>query len=217
MMRPKDKITMHPSFDPAPQTTPIPITFVTRATVKRMLESLPAAARQFAEVSAFAGKAGQCLVVPDTYGTIAQVLFGLEDEDSKSRDLFRPGQLGSLPPGTYRFANKPYDERLAALAFALGQYRFRRYRKADPVETKLALSNGVDGQDISRIAEAATLARDLVNTPANDMGPQELSDAARLIAERYGAKFSCVVGDDLVTQNFQLIHADGHASPRAPR
>lgn len=210
-------MNIHPSFDPAPQSTPTPITFVTRATAKAVLESLPAAARQFAEASAFVGKAGQCLVVPDASGAIAQVLFGLEDEDSKSRDLFRPGQLGSLPAGTYRFANKPHDERLAALAFALGQYRFRRYRKADPVEAKLALSNGVDGQDISRIAEAATLARDLVNTPANDMGPQELSDAARLIAERYGAKFSCVVGDDLVTQNFPLIHAVGKASPRAPR
>jgi leucyl aminopeptidase len=210
-------MNMHPSFDPAPQTTPTPITFVTRATVKAVLESLPAVARQFAEASAFAGKAGQCIVVPDANGAIAQVLFGLEDEDSKSRDLFRPGQLGSLPRGTYRFANKPHDERLAALAFALGQYRFRRYRKADPVETRLALSNGVDGQELSRIADAATLARDLVNTPANDMGPQELSDAARLVAERYGAKFNSIVGDDLLTQNFPLIHAVGKASPRAPR
>jgi leucyl aminopeptidase len=215
-------MNMHPSFDPAPRTPPTPITFVTRATVKAVLDSLPAAARLFAEASAFTGKAGQCLVLPDTHGAIAQVLFGIEDVDSKSRDLFRPGQLGNLPPGTYRFANQPHDERLAALAFALGQYRFRRYRKADPiesrlVETRLALSNGVDGQDLSRVADAATLARDLVNTPANDMGPQELSDAARLVAERYSAKFSCIVGDDLLTQNFPLIHAVGKASPRAPR
>ena len=70
---------------------------------------------------------------------------------------------------------------------------------------------------MSRVAEAATLARDLVNTPANDMGPQELADAARQVAERYGAKFSSIVGDDLLTQNFPLIHAVGKASPRAPR
>ncbi len=209
---------MHPSFDPAPQTTPTPITFVTRATVKAVLDVLPAAARQFAEASAFTGKAGQCLVVPDASGAIAQVLFGLEDAESGSRDLFRPGQLsGLLPPGTYRFANKPHDERLAALAFALGQYRFRRYRKPEPVETRLALSNAVDAEELSRIAGAATLARDLVNIPANDMGPQELSDAARGVAERYGAKFSCIVGDDLLTQNFPLIHAVGKASTRAPR
>jgi leucyl aminopeptidase len=209
---------MHPSFDPAPATTPIPITFVTRATCQATLEALPAAARQFAEANAFTGKAGQCLIVPDASGTIAQVLFGLEDADSKSRDLFRPGQLSTLlPPGTYRFANKPHDERLAALAFALGQYRFRRYRKADPVETRLALSNSVDADEVSRVADAATLARDLVNTPANDMGPQELADAAQQVAQHYGAKFGCIVGDDLLTQNFPLVHAVGKASPRAPR
>jgi len=209
---------MHPSFDPAPATTPIPITFVTKATCQAALEGLPAAGRQFAEACGFAGKAGQCLVVPDASGAIAQVLFGLEDTDSKNRDLFRPGQLANLlPPGTYRFANKPHDERLAALAFALGQYRFRRYRKADPVEARLSLSNSVDADEVSRVADAATLARDLVNTPANDMGPQELSDAARQVAERHGAKFSSIVGDDLLTQNFPLIHAVGKASPRAPR
>src|SRR5512135_1837938 len=147
---------MHPSFDPAPATTPIPITFVTRASCAAVLEALPAAAKQFAEAAAFTAKAGQCLLVPDKTGAIAQVLFGLEDADSRTRDLFRPGQLATLlPPGTYRFANKPHDERLAALAFALGQYRFSRYRKADPVETRLALANTVDAQDLSRIAEAA--------------------------------------------------------------
>ncbi len=209
---------MHPSFDPAPATAPIPITFVTRATCESVLAALPAAARQFAEAHAFTGKAGQCLVVPDRNGAIAQVLFGLEDAESKTRDLFRPGQLAALlPRGTYRFANAPHDERLAALAFALGQYRFSRYRKADPVETRLALSNAVDAQDISRIAEGATLARDLVNTPANDMGPEELADAARKLADSYGAKFACIAGDDLLKQNFPLIHAVGKASPRAPR
>ncbi len=209
---------MHPSFDPAPATTPIPITFVTRATCKATLEALPAAAKQFADASAFTAKPGQCLLVPDKHGAIAQVLFGLEDADSGTRDPFRPGQLATLlPPGTYRFASKPHDERLAALAFALGQYRFSRYRKADPAEARLALSNAVDAQDISRVAEAATLARDLVNTPANDMGPQELEDAARKVAERHGAKFGCIVGDELLQQNFPLIHAVGRASPRAPR
>ena len=74
---------------------------------------------------------GQCLTLPAADGKIAQVLFGLEDEASKSRDLFRPGELpGLLPPGIYRFANAPHDTRLAALAFALGSYRFARYRKA---------------------------------------------------------------------------------------
>ena len=95
---------------------------------------------------------------------------------SKSRDLFRPGALpGLLPPGVYRFANAPHDTRLATLAFALGSYRFGRYRKTETPEVRLVPPDGVDIADIARMAEAAALARDLINTPSNDMGPEELA------------------------------------------
>jgi leucyl aminopeptidase len=77
--------------------------------------------------------------------------------------------------------------------------------------------DGIDITAISRMAEAATLARDLINTPANDMGPEELAAAARHLAQRFGADFNCIVGDDLKQQNLPLIHAVGMASPRAPR
>ena len=146
------------------------------------------------------------------------MLFGLEDESSKSRDLFRPGALpGLLPPGVYRFANAPHDVRLATLAFALGTYRFGRYRKADRPDVRLVPPDGVDVADIARMAEAAALARDLINTPSNDMGPEELAQAAQALATRFGASFNCIVGDELVKQNFPLIHAVGMASTRAPR
>ncbi len=146
------------------------------------------------------------------------MLFGLEDETGKSRDLFRPGALpGLLPPGVYRFANAPHDVRLAALAFALGSYRFSRYRKNDLPNVRLVPPDGVDIGDITRIAEAATLARDLINTPSNDMGPEELALAAAELARRFGADFSTIVGDELTRQNFPLIHAVGMASSRAPR
>jgi leucyl aminopeptidase len=146
------------------------------------------------------------------------VLFGLEDEHAKSRDLFRPGSLpGLLPPGVYHFGNAPHDARLAALAFALGCYRFSRYRKNEAPEVRLVPPEGVDAADLARMAEATALARDLINTPSNDMGPEELEGAARRVATRYGASFSCIVGDDLLQQNFPLVHAVGMASPRAPR
>ena len=173
---------MHSTFDSAPADTPVPISFVTPAMCQSAIDALPALAKQFAAANAFTGKPGQCLAVPGTDGTIAHVLFGLEEEGSKTFDPFRPGQLtGLLPPGTYRFASKPHDERLAALAFALANYRFRRYRKAEPTEVKLALSNSADAYELSRIADAASLARDLVNTPANDMGPEELAESARQV------------------------------------
>src|SRR5262249_17315959 len=142
--------------------------------------ALSAEARQFADANGFAAKPGKCLVLPAADGAIAQVIFGLEDEGAKSRDPFRAGALpGLLPGGVYRFANAPDDARLAALAFALGSYRFARYRKVDNPEVRLVPPDGVDAAELSRMAEAAFLARDLINTPSNDMGPAELEDAAR--------------------------------------
>ena len=205
-------------FATSPATSAIPITFATKSSWEAIRTALPPQAAQFATANGFAAKPGACLVLPTAEGQIAQVLFGLEDEDTRSRDLFRPGSLpGLLPSGIYRFANAPHDARLAALAFALGLYRFSRYRTADVPDVKLVPPDGVDAADILRMADAAMLARDLVNTPSNDMGPAELELAARELAERHGAAFSSIVGDDLVKQNFPLIHAVGMASTRAPR
>jgi len=209
---------MHSVFETAPAPSAIPITFATKATWEAISAELPAEARQFALAHGFAAKPGACLALPSADGNIAQVVFGLEDASSKSRDLFRPGLLpGLLPAGVYRFANAPHDTRLATLAFALGSYRFSRYRKTDAAGVKLIPPDGVDVAEITRMAEAAMLARDLINTPANDMGPEELAQAAERLALRFGATFSCIVGDELTQQNFPLIHAVGMASPRAPR
>jgi leucyl aminopeptidase len=210
---------MHSLFETAPATPAIPITFATKATWEAISADLPAPARQFALANGFSAKPGACLTLPSANGDIAQVVFGVENETSKFRDPFRAGQLpGLLPPGVYRFANvAPNEARLSALAFALGSYRFGRYRKADAPEVRLLPPDGVEFAEIVRIAEAAALARDLINTPANDMGPEELALAAQHLAKRFGANFNCVVGDDLTRQNFPLIHAVGMASPRAPR
>src|SRR5213078_2886458 len=92
-----------------------------------------------------------------------------------------------------------------------------RYRKADQPEARLVPPDGIDVSDIMRMADAASLARDLINTPSNDMGPEELAQAAQALATRFGASFNCIVGDELVRQNSPLIHAVGMASARAPR
>ncbi|QUS41460.1 leucyl aminopeptidase family protein [Tardiphaga alba] len=209
---------MHSAFVVAPTTAVTPITFATRTTWPELAAKLPPMAQAFATANGLTAKAGSWLALPDTDGGIAQVVFGLEDDTAKHRDLFRAGQLpGLLPPGTYRFANAPHDARLAVLAFALGSYRFGRYRKNETPDVRLVPPDGIDIAEISRMAEAATLARDLINTPSNDMGPEELAQAAKDLAARFGADFSCIVGDDLVQQNFPLIHAVGMASSRAPR
>lgn len=201
----------------ATSSTAIPITFVTKSSWDQVAETLPPTQRQFATASAFAAKPGGYLALPAPDGAIAQVLFGLEDDGARSRDPFRPGALpGLLPPGTYRFANAPHDARLAALAFALGSYRFARYRKADSPNVRLVPPEGVDPVEINRMADAAMLARDLINTPSNDMGPAELAAAAQDLAAEFGASFTYTIGEDLKA-NFPLIYAVGMASDRAPR
>jgi leucyl aminopeptidase len=204
-------------FETAPAAEAIPITFATKANWETIKDALPAEGRQFADANGFAAKPGKCLILPAADGAISQVIFGLEEENAKSRDPFRPGALpGLLPAGTYRFANAPHDARLAALAFALGSYRFARYRKVENPEVRLVPPVGVDAAELARMADAAFLARDLINTPSNDMGPAELESAARDVAKRFGAKFGCIEGHEL-KQNFPLIHAVGMASTRAPR
>src|SRR5438477_8174411 len=208
---------MPPVFETAPATSAIPITFATKTTWNAISAGLSAQARQFASANGFAAKPGKCLILPAPDGQIAQVIFGLEDEGSKSRDLFRAGALpGLLPAGVYRFANAAHDTRLAALAFALGSYRFSRYRKAEAADVRLAPPDGVDAADLTRMAKAAYLARDLINTPSNDMGPQELEAAARDVAAQFDTSFNCITGEELA-KNFPLVHAVGMASSRAPR
>src|ERR1700694_4981501 len=143
---------MNSIFETAPGTTAIPITFATKASWDAISAALPAENRQFALANGFAAKPGACLTLPAADGSIVQVLFGLEDADNKSRDPFRPGALpGLLPSGVYRFANAPHDARLAALGFALGAYRFGRYRKPEARDVRLAPPDRGDIADNSRM------------------------------------------------------------------
>lgn len=208
---------MHPAFV-APGSAPaVPIWFVTGATWPALRVALEPAARAFVDAAGFEAKPGRHLLLPSKADGLAGVLFGLEADDGE-KNPFLPGRLAELlPAGTYRFANALHDARLAALAFALGSYRFARYRSAEKKQVRLELPDGIDGADLSRVAEGVSLARDLINTPANDLGPAELEEAARALAARHGASVRTVVGDDLVKQNFPLIHAVGRAADRAPR
>ena len=208
---------MHPAFV-ARTDAAVPIWFAGAESYAQVREQLSAPARRFAESARFEPKPGQSLLLPGEDGALSAVLFGLEPSDKPEKDRFLPGRLpGLLPRGTYRFANAPHDMRLACLAFALGSYKFTRYRKGDANGAQLQLPDGIDAADLTRIADGVTLARDLINTPANDLGPAELADAAQGLARRHGATFNVIVGDDLLKQNFPLIHAVGHASTRAPR
>ena len=194
----------------------IPIWFVTAANYSDVRQSIGAEASAFADAAGFEAKSGRYLLFP-TNGGLGGVLFGIESPDDTA-DPFLPGMLPQhLPDGIYRFANEPHNVRLAALAFALGAYRFTRYRKAEARSIKLDLPQSLAREELEHIVEGVTLARDLINTPANDMGPAQLEQAARKLAARYSATITAVVGDDLLAQNFPLIHAVGRAAGAAPR
>ena len=175
----------------------------------------PAAARWIAE-SGFKAGAGEVLVVPgDEPGAIAGAVLGLGDAD----DPFATGALAAkLPAGDWYFEDaRETDLRLASLGFLMGAYRFSKYRKPPTGQPRLILDASLDRGEIAALAEAVWLARDLVNTPANDLGPDGIEVAARAVAKPRKMAVKVIKGADLQKQNFPLIHAVGRASAQAPR
>ncbi len=125
------------------------------------------------------------------------MLFGLGDPEAAAADPLIAGKLpAALPAGAYRLDDAP-DPAVSALAWLLGSYRFDRYRKNDGAKACLLTPPGVDGGEIGRIAAAVAMGRDLVNTPANDLGPAEIEAAARALAQRHGAVITVVEGAEL--------------------
>src|SRR4051812_49208600 len=135
---------MHPIYAaPDAGAQAIPIWFAASDTFAQVRDALGDAARAFAEAAGFEAKAGRHLLLPGAGGSVSGVLFGIEPAD-KPKDPFLPGRLpGLLPAGSYRFGNDPHDARLAALAFALGAYRFTRYRRGEDKDVRLALMSGI--------------------------------------------------------------------------
>ncbi|MBL0405359.1 leucyl aminopeptidase family protein [Microvirga aerilata] len=195
-----------------------PIWLVTEQTWSAIAEQLPKTSQGFAKAQGFEGKAGSHCLLPDADGNLLGVAFGLNGTDAKHTDPFLVGKLPSLlPDGVYRFETQAPNPALATLAWLLGSYSFGRYRKRPEKSVRLVAPNGVDAEDVARIANAVVASRDLVNTPTSDLGPDGIEAAARGIAERHGASFTSIVGDDLLEQNFPMIHAVGRASETPPR
>jgi leucyl aminopeptidase len=172
----------------------------------------------WAKANDFNGESGRILVLPGKDGTIAGALFGTGDDDQGGQSQLLAGKLArGLPEGDWHLENKPDHAELVTLAFLMGGYSFTRYRKGSDKTIRLAVPAGVNATETQHIADAVTLARDLINTPTNDMGPDALEQAARDLASRNGAKVSTIEGDALLKQNFPMIHAVGRAGSIAPR
>lgn len=196
----------------------VPVHVVSKAGWAALSERLSPEASRFAQAQGFAARPGHHLVLPDASGAVAAVLLGVEPGTARRRDPFAPGRLAAiLPAGDYALTGEIDDPDLAALGWLLQAYRFDRYRKPQTPAARLLVPDGVDGAEISLIAQSVALARDLVNTPANDLGPAEIEAAIVALGRECGAGVASIVGEELLARNFPMIHAVGRASPRAPR
>jgi leucyl aminopeptidase len=175
---------------------------------------LPETAAAWAAAAGFTGKAGTMCLVPGGDGKPSCALFGM----GRNPSPMDAGKLATvLPPGDWQFAGPIADPYYAALAFVLGAYRFERYRKPKGKGPRLVLPDDIDQKKLRREAQAVFLVRDLINRPANDLGPAGLETAVREVAAQHGAKVAAIRGDQLLAKNFPMIHAVGRASSEAPR
>ncbi|UOA28737.1 leucyl aminopeptidase family protein [Pseudosulfitobacter sp. DSM 107133] len=200
--------------------TVIPLIVVSEDTYSEWVASLDAPAQAWAETSGFTGKIGQALVIPDMDGTVQMAAVGYGTARDRQRGRFHvSAALPKLPAGTYDLRGDLSADALEAeaLGWLLSSYRFDRYSAQAPARALLVAPEGIDAARIEAIAAGETLTRDLINTPASDMGPPDLEAAARQVADDFGAAITVTTGDDLLRDNFPMVHTVGRAADRAPR
>ena len=199
-----------------PTSAAVPIHLVDTASFAKRSAKLAAATRRWFATVGFNG-------APDTHALLADASGRLKAVWAGVRDARHPFALAalphSLPSGRYRLgdAGLAADDEAAALSWELGSYVFDLYKPVKREAAELLLAPSAGATRGLMLAAATVAVRDLVNTPAEHMGPAELAQAARLLAEHHGASFKQVVGDELLKANFPAIHAVGRASTRAPR
>lgn len=205
----------------------IPLTPLTKESAHGWLDAAGDGVAAFARASGFTAAPGTVLLVPGSDG-VARVLAGIEAPQTGEDDGALWALAGlplTLPEAMYRLdpaPDLPVSPALAerfALGWALGSYRYLRYRTKAPERRPATLvwPDGVDRATVESAALATFMARDLVNTPANDLGPGELAAAAEQLAAEFEARIKIIVGDDLLLNNYPAIHTVGHGAARAPR
>jgi len=194
----------------------LPVQFVMPSKWRSWLKEQNAARRGWLESLGVSGKAGDFAVLPGRDGKASGAVLVLSAEPT----LWDFGALATkLPAGTWKLGDTaPVSPTDAAVAIGLGTWRFERYKaKKGKAGPKILWPQGADKARATAIVEAICLARDLITTPSSDMGPAELAAAAQELAKAHKARIKVIVGDDLLKQNFPMIHAVGRASARAPR
>ncbi|SCY29094.1 leucyl aminopeptidase family protein [Paracoccus tibetensis] len=182
-------------------------------------DALPPEAGDWPAQCGFSAKPGEICLLPDGAGALSGAIMGLGARSEAGRSRFALARAQALPKGDWRLAALPegLDPDEAALGWLFGQYRFTRYKGGPSDGPHLVCPEGADADRLLAIARAEFLTRDLINTPASDMGPAQLEAAARTLADRIGARIEVTTGEALLQQNLPLIHAVGRAAAEAPR
>ncbi len=199
-------------------TSSIPLSLVPEDQAQAWLVAQGAAAQTWAKAQGWTGQLGKALVVTDTGEPIfAAIGMGVEQERHKKR-FGAVSAIASLPSAVFNLLEDNIQTANEfALGFALSKYRYTRYASQAAHAAELICPVGVDKANINAIISGEFLTRDLINTPANDMGPSELEEEVRKLAKKHKATISVITGDALLEQNLPMIHAVGRASARAPR
>lgn len=200
----------------------LPIYIAGEATLDADLKDLTKAQRAWLAALKFKPAARRHVALPDAAGGLAGIVLSRNGKTRAGHADATALSLGALatalPPGKYNLGSPGLDETLAAIAWGLGAYRFAAYKSTAPdPAAQFVVPASVDAKLVRDIVEAVWLARDLINTPASDLGPEELEAAVRALGARHGARVDAIVGDDLLAANYPMIHAVGRASTRPPR
>lgn len=212
----RKEVVMHTGLQAARTPDSLPLIPVAEQAFDGWLAQQTEHWQRWLKMTGFKAKPGSFKPIPAPDGGLQAVVAGLKGVD----DLWALGHLPTaLPEGEY-FLDAPVSpaqlERLT-LGWALGAYQFSRYRKPKEGTARLAIDPACDNACLQRQIEAITLVRDLINTPAEDMMPEHLAEAMQTLAQRFAASFTQIIGDELLTQNYPVIHAVGRASSHPPR
>ncbi len=204
----------------APDAQAIPLHVVSPERLPEWLAGADDATRAWVEANGFAARLGETLALPGPEGAVGGVLVGWGGAVDRARGRFHlAGAAAKLPAGRYSIDADGVAMRrdVEALGWLLGEYRFGRYNDAKPSVADLVCPEGVDAARLTTIAEGARLTRELIDTPANDMGPEALEAAFMALAAKHDATARVIRGQALLAANFPMIHAVGAAASQAPR
>lgn len=206
-------LTCFEKKDERAQHAPVSIVLVTPASYADWLASQTDAAKTWLAATQFRAEQGKFQLLPDAKGQLSRVVCCVTSPNN-------PWTIGhlpmSLPEGVYELDVPAASYTMHAVTWGLGAYQFTRYKKASRAPATLAVPAAML-PNVEATVQSIYLVRDLINTPADDMGPSQLADAAQSVAREFGASFSQIMGEALLAQNYPGIYTVGRASDDAPR